>query len=89
MQRRILILFALSATAMLSACGGTTDNKAPNVNANSNANTNANTAKPVAAAPTSEALFAMDCDAVYKVSRWGRAAMGRARCAGLVKCTRT
>lgn len=39
-----------------AACGGTADNKP----ANANANTNANAAKPVAAAPTKEALLDMD-----------------------------
>lgn len=38
---------------------------------------------------TARALFAMGCEAVYKVKRWGRAAMGEAMCGGLVACTRS
>ncbi len=53
MTRLILLL---SAVCLAAACGS----PAANGPANSNANTNANTAKPVAAAPTKEALFEMD-----------------------------
>ena len=38
---------------------------------------------------TARAVFAMGCEAVYKVKRWGRAAMGEAMCGGLVACTRS
>ena len=44
----------LAAAALFAACGAPADNKPANTN------TNANTAKPVAAAPTKEALFEMD-----------------------------
>lgn len=37
---------------------------------------------------TARALFAVGCEAVYKVRRWGRAAMGEAMCAGLITCAR-
>jgi hypothetical protein len=38
---------------------------------------------------TARALFAMGCEAVYKVKRWGRAAKGEAMCEGLVACIRS
>jgi hypothetical protein len=38
---------------------------------------------------SAEALLAKDGDAVYNVNRWGRAAVGKVRCTGLVACTRT
>lgn len=56
-MRKIGTFFMMMAVAaMFAACGGTTENKP----ANANANANANTAKPVAAAPTKEALLDMD-----------------------------
>lgn len=55
-MRKIAILLAILCVSMLAACGGAGENKP----ANSNANTNTNSAKPVAAAPTKEALFEMD-----------------------------
>lgn len=57
MNRKSLITLTLAAAAMLTACGAPADNKAPANNANAS---NANTTKPVAAAPTADALFAMD-----------------------------
>jgi ketosteroid isomerase-like protein len=53
---RSIILTALLCVAglMLGACG------APATNTNTNTNSNANTAKPVAAAPTADALMAME-----------------------------
>ncbi len=47
------------AAISFAACGGPANN-APASNANSNSNSNANTAKPTAAAPTADALLAMD-----------------------------
>lgn len=54
MKRITLFILTLAAAALFSACGAPADNKPANTN------TNANTAKPVAAAPTKEALFEMD-----------------------------
>lgn len=56
-MRKIGTFFIMMAVAaMLAACGGTAENKP----ANANANANANATKPVAAAPTKEALLDMD-----------------------------
>ena len=54
MKRITLFIMTLAAAALFAACGAPADNKPANTN------TNANTAKPVAAAPTKEALFEMD-----------------------------
>lgn len=60
MKRYILITMALAAAAFLAACGAPADNKPAANNANA-ANTNANAAvKPVAAAPTKDALIAIE-----------------------------
>lgn len=55
------ILFAF-ATLMLGSCGGTIDNKPP-ANASNASNANSNATKPVAAAPTKEALMALERNA--------------------------
>ncbi|HEX3101796.1 MAG TPA: nuclear transport factor 2 family protein [Pyrinomonadaceae bacterium] len=52
-----IVLFALAAISF-AACGAPATNAPANANANSNSNANA--AKPVAAAPTADALFALD-----------------------------
>lgn len=54
MKRITLFILTLAAAALFAACGAPAENKPANTN------TNANTAKPVAAAPTKEALFEMD-----------------------------
>ena len=57
------LVLSVTAAALLTACGPTTGDTAPNGarNAsNSNANANTNAAKPVAAAPTKEALIAIE-----------------------------
>lgn len=54
MKRSVLFVLIAAAAAFAAACGAPADNKPANTN------TNANTAKPVAAAPTKEALFEMD-----------------------------
>ncbi len=59
MKKMISILIAALAALSFVACGGTADNKPANSNANANA-TNTNVAKPVAAAPTKEALLDME-----------------------------
>src|SRR6187549_1282628 len=60
MKRLFLITMTLAAAAFFIACGAPADNK-PAANANAaNANANANTAKPVAAAPTKEALMTIE-----------------------------
>ena len=53
--------FAITATAafVLAACGGTAENKPANANS-TNSNANANAVKTTAAAPSKEALLAMD-----------------------------
>lgn len=54
-MRKISLFIITAATAALfAACGAPADNKPANTN------TNANTAKPVAAAPTADALLALD-----------------------------
>jgi len=55
MKRISLLILTMAATVFFVACGGPAAN-APATNAN----TNANAAKPAAAAPTSEALLAME-----------------------------
>ncbi len=57
MKRLYLTLFALAATLLFIGCGGSAENK-PAAN-NTNA-ANANTAKPAAAAPTKDALMALE-----------------------------
>lgn len=58
MKRFTLITFALAGTAMFAACGAPAENKPAASNTNANA---ANTAaKPVAAAPTKDALMTME-----------------------------
>jgi len=57
MKKTGLFLFVLMCAWGLSGC---TANTTPGANANTNANSNANAAKPVAAAPTADALMAMD-----------------------------
>lgn len=58
MKRFTLITFALAGTAMLAACGAPAENKPAASNTNANA---ANTAaKPVAAAPTKDALMTVE-----------------------------
>lgn len=60
MKRITLITMTLAAAALFAACGAPADNKPAANNANaSNANANA-TAKPVAAAPTKEALMTLE-----------------------------
>ncbi len=54
MKRPLVIVLIAAAAAFVAACGAPAENKPANTN------TNANTAKPVAAAPTKEALFEMD-----------------------------
>ncbi len=54
MKRPLVIVLIAMAAAFAAACGAPAENKPANTN------TNANTAKPVAAAPTKEALFEMD-----------------------------
>jgi len=54
MKRISLFILTLAAAALFAACGAPAENKPANTN------TNANTAKPVAAAPTKEALLDMD-----------------------------
>jgi ketosteroid isomerase-like protein len=54
MKRPLVIVLIAMAAAFVAACGAPAENKPANTN------TNANTAKPVAAAPTKEALFEMD-----------------------------
>ncbi|MCE7963113.1 MAG: nuclear transport factor 2 family protein, partial [Acidobacteria bacterium ACB1] len=56
MKRSSLAIVLAAAALGLSACGA----PAVNSTANSNANSNANTSKPAAAAPTTEALLALD-----------------------------
>src|SRR5258708_2521389 len=51
-----IVLFAVAAISF-AACGGAANNAPAG---NSNANSNANTSKPAAAAPTADALFALD-----------------------------
>ncbi|MEQ1644281.1 MAG: nuclear transport factor 2 family protein, partial [Pyrinomonadaceae bacterium] len=55
MKKFTSILIAALAAISFAACGGTAENKPANANA-----TNANTAKPVAVAPTKEALLDME-----------------------------
>ena len=54
MKRPLVIVLIAMAAAFVAACGAPAENKPANTGAN------ANTAKPVAAAPTKEALFEMD-----------------------------
>ena len=58
MKRISLITITLAAAALFAACGAPAGNNAPAAN-NANA-ANANSAKPVAAAPTKEALMAIE-----------------------------
>ena len=62
MKRFITTLALLAIATFIAACGGgaATNTPASNANSNANTNTNANTAKPVAAAPTSDALLALE-----------------------------
>ncbi|MEO6655844.1 MAG: nuclear transport factor 2 family protein [Pyrinomonadaceae bacterium] len=61
MKRITLLASALAASAFLAACGAPAGNAPVATNANStNTNTNTNTAKPVAAAPTKEALMTLE-----------------------------
>ena len=58
MKRISILVITLTAAALLAACGQPVDNAKP-----SNAtvpNTNANSAKPVAAAPTKDALMTLE-----------------------------
>lgn len=58
MRRTIVFVFTMCAAFLVGSCGGT---MAPANNAgNANANANTNSSKPVAAAPTKEALFALE-----------------------------
>jgi hypothetical protein len=60
MRRSIVFVFTVCAAFLLGSCGGTMG-PANNANAGiSNSNANANAAKPVAAAPTKEALAALE-----------------------------
>src|SRR5437899_2190632 len=52
-----IVLFVMAAISF-AACGAPAGNAPANTNANSNSN--ANSAKPTAAAPTADALLAMD-----------------------------
>jgi len=56
MKRSSLAIFLAAAALGLSACGA----PAANSTANSNANSNSNASKPAAAAPTADALLALD-----------------------------
>src|SRR5690606_1036648 len=56
MKRSSLAIFLAAAALGLSACGA----PAANSTANNNANSNANASKPAAAAPTTDALLALD-----------------------------
>jgi len=56
MKRSSLAMFLAAAALGLSACGA----PAANSTANSNSNSNANASKPAAAAPTTDALLALD-----------------------------
>src|SRR5688500_7090066 len=60
MRRSIAFVYAICAAFLVGSCGGTMGPAVNNANAgNVNANADAN-AKPVAAAPTSEALAALE-----------------------------
>lgn len=59
MKRKSLLTMMLAAVAILTACGAPASNTASN-NANVGNATNANSAKPVAAAPTKEALMTLE-----------------------------
>ncbi len=60
MKRFTFIVLTLAFAAFFAACGAPAGNKPAANNANTNGNANANTAKPVAAAPTKDALMTME-----------------------------
>ncbi|CAN5634072.1 hypothetical protein BH10ACI3_BH10ACI3_26270 [soil metagenome] len=60
MKRISLLTLTLAAAALFAACGAPADNKPAANNAAANSNSNANASKPVAAAPTKEALMALE-----------------------------
>ena len=59
MKKITLFILTLATAALFAACGAPAGNNAPAAN-NANANSNANTAKPTAAAPTKDALMALE-----------------------------
>ncbi len=60
MKRISIISMTLAAAALFAACGAPAGNNAPASNNTNTGNSNANTAKPVAAAPTKEALMTLE-----------------------------
>ena len=60
MKTITICVLSAALAALMAACGAPAGNTVTNANANANTNSNANMAKPMAAAPTKDALFAMD-----------------------------
>lgn len=60
MKTITICVLTAALAALMAACGAPAGNTGTNANANANINSNANMAKPMAAAPTKDALFAME-----------------------------